>query len=242
MGKNKLKRFAENKEFPHFFQVPYDQAKQGFKLKGRWQEDFFRNPNPIVLELGCGKGEYTVGLAREHPEMNFIGVDIKGARMWRGARTSYEEDLPNVAFLRTRIELIPWFFGPEEVKEIWITFPDPHPRKGRARKRLTHPHFLERYRQFLLPDHIIHLKTDNPGLYQYTLDVIRHNNYPLLSRTNDLYGSGFRGPASQIQTFYEQMWLEEGLNIHYLQFSIDLQRKPEVPPDNVRKEASGSHG
>lgn len=234
MGKKrKLMRFAETHNFPHFFQISYEEALQGFQFRGNWKGHFFKNENPIVLELGCGKGEYTVGLARKYPQLNFIGIDVKGARMWKGARTSFDEKLPNVAFLRTRIELIDLYFGSEEVSEIWITFPDPHLRQSRARKRLTHPNFLNRYRTFLVKDHIIHLKTDSPELYQFTMDVIRFNNFYLDFQTADLYHQKMDEEATAIQTYYEKIWLEAGLNIHYIRFRIDPFAKAlPMPVDN----------
>ena len=229
-GKNKIKRFEENRTFGHFFQVPFSEAMQGFRLRGKWRDAFFHNDHPLVLELGCGKGEYTVGLARRYPKKNFIGVDIKGARMWRGAKTSWEEGLRNVAFLRTRIELIGYFFDAAEVNEIWITFPDPHPRHSRQRKRLTHPVFLERYRNFLDAPHLIHLKTDDPGLYSFTREVVTYNGYDVHQDTPDLYRSGLQEEASQIQTFYEQMWLEQEKPIHYLRFTLAPDRQALAPP------------
>jgi len=222
--KKKLQRFAETQSFPHVVQVPYAQAMEGFPMRGKWAPEFFGNDQALVLELGCGKGEYTVGLARRNPGRNYLGVDIKGARMWRGARTSLDEGLKNVGFLRTRIELIGLFFGPEEVQEIWITFPDPQLKDSRQKKRLTHPLFLNRYRQFLAPDHQIHLKTDSAPLYHYTLALARHNGYNVHHHTEDLYAAPPEEEASMIQTFYEARWLQEGLPIHYLRFTMDLHR------------------
>lgn len=219
--KKKLKRFSENLTFDNFFQHRYEQLQaEGFPLKARWREDFFKNKNPIVAELGCGKGEYTIGLARQHPEKNFIGVDIKGARMWRGLKTARDESLPNVAFVRTRIELIEHFFAPEEVSEIWITFPDPQPRKSRAHKRLTSPRFINRYRNILKPEGIIHLKTDDMPLYEYTLEVIKEGGHRLAFHTHDLYKLPEELDVKKIRTFYEQMWLDQGLTFKYIQFSL----------------------
>lgn len=220
MAKKKLQRFAENKTFPHFFQIPYHDLINGFKLKGRWRNGFFKNQNPIVLELGCGKGEFTVGLAVRYPEKNFIGMDIKGARMWRGAKTSYEKQLPNVAFIRTRIELIEMFFDKNEVDEIWITFPDPHPNKPRIKKRLTSPVFIDRYKKIARTGAIIHLKTDNTMLFEYTLQVIEELNLNLLFHTFDVdTGAGSR-EVSEIRTYYEEMFREEGSRIKYLKFRL----------------------
>jgi tRNA (guanine-N7-)-methyltransferase len=226
--KKKLQRFAETETFPNFVQVPFSEAIQGFRLKGKWAADFFGDSKPLVLELGCGKGEYTVGLARRYADRNFIGVDIKGARMWRGAKSAIEGDLRNAAFLRTRIELIEHFFGPEEVSEIWITFPDPQLKQSRDKKRLTHPLFLNRYRKFLAAEHFVHLKTDSAPLYHFTLELARYNGFKIHFSFEDLYHDAPNEEAAGIQTFYEQMWLKEGLKIHYLRFSLDLE-KPVIP-------------
>lgn len=206
----------------HFDQVLQPGFKEVFNsdypLKGQWAGSFFRNDQPVVLELGCGKGEYTVGLARKFPEKNFIGIDIKGARMWKGARIVKEEGLPNAGFLRTRIEFAASFFGPEEVAEIWITFPDPQLKKRRNKKRLTSARFLNTYLGFLKPGGLIHLKTDNEPLYNYTLDLIKRHGIGPLKATPDLYGSGMADEILSIRTFYESQFLSEGLRIHYLCF------------------------
>ena len=219
MGKHTLARFVENLTFPNLFQVSYEQLEQsGFEWRGRWNE-FFGNPGPIVLELGCGKGEYTIALARANAGHNHIGIDIKGARLWRGAKTSNEEQMTNVAFLRTRIEMIQQFFGPQEVSEIWITFPDPQPKK--PMKRLTSPRFLDLYRPLLYPDAPIHLKTDSRELYDYTMDeVITPAGYEVEFNTPDLYASGYGGMATAVQTFYESMFLKEGKPITYIKFRL----------------------
>ena len=219
MGHHKLEHFAENLTFPHLFQVSYEALQhEGFALRGKWA-DYFGNDNPITLELGCGKGDYTVALARLHPDRNFIGVDIKGARLWRGAKTVQEEQMRNAAFIRTRIELIEQFFAPDEVSEIWITFPDPQPKK--AMKRLTCERFLSRYRQFLKAGGKIHLKTDSQELYDYTLnEVIPEGEHHTLTHTADLYASDYTGEAKLTQTFYEKMFLAEGKPITYLQFQL----------------------
>lgn len=217
--KRKLARFAENETFPHLFQPkmfpPADHA-----LKGKWHSDFFRNEHPIVLELGCGRGEYTVNLAERFPEKNFIGIDWKGARLWRGAKTSLENKMPNVAFLRIQIQNILNFFSKDEVSEIWITFPDPQPQQSRERKRLTSPRFLNMYKQFLAPGGIIHLKTDNAPLYEYTLDVLQSHHYNKRYATNDLYHSDASDEILGIKTTYEKMFLDQGLKICYLKFSF----------------------
>ena len=223
--KNKLQRFEENKSFDNLFQYSYERImSEGFPLKGRWHEEFFHNDNPIVLELGCGKGEYTVGLARVHPEVNYIGVDIKGARVWRGLTQAREEGLGNVAFIRARIDQIAHFFAAGEVDEIWVTFPDPHPGEGErnARHRLTSPEFLERYREFVKPDGILNLKTDSPIMYEFTLhDVVEKQHLPLLYHTDDLYANDDDLEVKSIRTFYEQMWLDQGLTIKYIKFRIN---------------------
>jgi tRNA (guanine-N7-)-methyltransferase len=223
--KNKLQKFEENRSFDNLFQYSYERIMaEGFPLKGHWGADFFHNDHPIVLELGCGKGEYTVGLARVHPEINYIGVDIKGARMWRGLTQARDEGLQNVAFIRTRIDQIEHFFGPGEVSEIWVTFPDPHPGEGErnARHRLTSPEFLERYRKIVTSEGILNLKTDSPIMYEFTLhEVIEKQGLPLLYATNDLYANTDVLEVKNIRTFYEQMWLDQGLTIKYLKFKIN---------------------
>lgn len=220
MSKNKLERFAENLTFDNLFQYSYERIqKEGFPFKGRWRE-FFNNDNPLVLELGCGKGEYTVGLARAHRDMNFIGVDIKGARMWVGLKQAREEKLDNVAFIRTRIELIDNFFDKDEVSEIWVTFPDPQPQKSRERKRLTGPNFLARYRNFLKENGVVNLKTDSDLLYEFTLKTLHDANYPVYCQYDNLYDNDDDMEVKSIRTFYEQMWLDMGLTIKYLRFGI----------------------
>ncbi|MBR4148272.1 MAG: tRNA (guanosine(46)-N7)-methyltransferase TrmB [Bacteroidales bacterium] len=225
--KNKLQKFEENRSFDNLFQYSYERImEEGFPLQGKWHSDFFHNDHPIVLELGCGKGEYTVGLARAHRDVNYIGVDIKGARMWRGLTQAREEGLANVAFIRTRIDQIAHFFAPNEVSEIWVTFPDPHPGEGErnARHKLTSPEFLERYRQIVRPDGILNLKTDSPIMYEFTLhEVIEKQGLPLLYASDDLYANTDDLEVKSIRTFYEQMWLDQGLTIKYLRFGINRQ-------------------
>lgn len=221
MGKNKLARFAENLTFDNFFQPNYEDIKNGFVLKGKWRSDFFKNNNPIILELGCGKGEYSVGLAKRYPDKNFIGIDIKGARMWRGCKTSNDDNMNNIAFLRTRIELIEFYFDEHEVDEIWVTFPDPQPRRIKENKRLTSPPFLARYANILKTDGIVHLKTDAFILYLYTLEEIEEYKHKILISTNDLYNSGIEDDVMGIQTFYEQMFLEQGKRINYIKFQLN---------------------
>jgi tRNA (guanine-N7-)-methyltransferase len=229
MGKNKLAKFDEMAGYPHVFQYPFARLQEeGFDLKGYWKERFFKNTNPVVLELGCGKGEYTVGLARLFPDKNFIGVDIKGARMWSGAKESFEAGLANVAFLRTHVELITRFFTPGEVAEIWITFPDPQMKK--ANKRLTSTCFMKLYRQLLSDDGIIHLKTDSHFMYTYTNEMIKANRYPVLFRTDDLYHSGWADNILSIKTYYEQQWIERKMNIKYIRFICE-ERGELIEPD-----------
>ena len=220
MGHHKLERFAENLTFNNLFQVSFEMLRnEGFSYRGRWNE-YFGNDNPIVLELGCGKGDYTIALARLHPDCNYIGVDIKGARLWRGAKTAVEDKMGNVAFIRTRIELIESFFATDEVSEIWITFPDPQPKK--PMKRLTSPRFLDHYRTFLKSGGRLHLKTDSQELYDYTLnEVCKEQHLPVFESTADLYNSDLQGEARLTQTFYEKIWLGEGKPITYIQFSIN---------------------
>lgn len=231
MGKNKLKKFREMETIDFVFQYPFAvlQAEGGCPLKGRWHSDFFKNDGPIVLELGCGKGEYTVGLARRFPDRNFIGIDIKGARMWTGACQARDEGLSNVAFLRTDIELLPYFFAPGEVSEIWITFPDPQMKK--VRKRLTSTRFLELYRKVLAPGGLVKLKTDSPFLYTYTRLMALHNGLTLLADTADLYktGAGEETDILSIRTYYEQQWLDRGLTIKYIALSLPAEPALEEP-------------
>lgn len=220
MAKKKLIHFAENLTFKHLFQYRFEDLEKGFPLKGKWKEDFFKNDHPVTLELGCGKGEYTIFLAKKYPDRNFIGIDIKGARLWKGCRTVEDEKLANVAFIRTRIQLSGHFFAPQEISEIWITFPDPQPRHAKENKRLTSPEFLSRYREILESGGTIHLKTDNTGLFEYTLKVIEQDRHRLLFSDPDIYNNGYEGDASAIRTFYEQMFLSEGIPIKYLQFQL----------------------
>lgn len=221
MGKDKLRRFAENLTFDCFVQPEFDDVfRKDHPLKGHWHSDFFHNDHPIVLELGCGKGEYTVALAERDPQRNFIGIDIKGARMWRGAKSATERKMSNVGFLRTRIELIGSFFAAGEVSEIWITFPDPQLRTRRAKKRLTAPPFLASYASLLADDGKIHLKTDSKHLYNYTQAVIERLELPCEIANPDIYGTGFADEVLSVKTAYEQRFLECGLPITYTRFAL----------------------
>lgn len=230
MGKNKLARFAEMKTFNHVVQPPFEEVfGSNYKLKGKWNKELFGNNNPLILELGCGKGEYTVGLAKQNKNVNFIGIDIKGARMWRGAKTASEEGIKNVGFLRTRIGLINSFFADEEVSEIWITFPDPQPKK--YYKRLTSTRFLEYYQKFIKDNGYINLKTDSAELYLYTKKLVELNKLELITDTDNLYNSGIADNILSIKTFYEQQFLAQGKPIHYLKFKLNKSIKLEEPED-----------
>jgi tRNA (guanine-N7-)-methyltransferase len=220
MGKNKLKRFAEIKTFENVFQPKIDFHSPDHELKGKWNEKVFLNNHPIVLELGCGRGEYTVAMAKQYPEKNFIGIDIKGARLWKGAKTANENKIPNAAFLRIRIELIEKFFAENEVSEIWLTFPDPQPRESKENKRLSSPHFLEKYKRMVREKGLLNLKTDSKELFDFTLIVLEKENGTLKLFTHDLYNSITAHPDMLIQTTYEKMFLNEGKPICYLCFEF----------------------
>ena len=246
MGKGKLAKFADMERYDNVFQYPYSVIDDvPFDMKGHWREVYFHNDNPIVVELGCGKGEYAVGLARMFPNINFIGVDIKGARMWTGATQAINEGLKNVAFLRTNIEIIDRFFSTDEVQEIWLTFSDPQMKN--PRKRLSSTYFLERYRRFLVDNGIIHLKTDSNFLFTYTRLMVEHNHLPVLVCTEDLYGVLGNSTTMDketesilsIHTYYEQMWIDRGLNIKYLKFQLPREgelseSEIEIPLDEYR--------
>ena len=225
MSKNKLAKFAEMATYAHVVESPFQTPDTPYHpLRGKWHTEFFKNNNPIVLELGCGRGEYCVGLGRMFPDKNFIGVDIKGARMYTGATEAKEEGLTNVGFLRTHIEFIEKFFAPNEVAEIWLTFSDPQMRK--ATKRLTSTYFLHRYRHLLQDNGLVHLKTDSNFLYTYTSAMVEANQLPVLFQTDDLYHTLSAEEDAEvkeilgIRTYYEQQWIDRGLNIKYLKFRL----------------------
>jgi len=240
MAKRKLKKFAEVSAFENCFFLSFENSKaEGLPLKGKWHKEYFKNNNPIVLELGCGKGEYTVGLAKRFPEKNFIGVDIKGNRIWTGAKTAIESKMNNVAFIRTRIDFIESCFSEGEVDEIWITFPDPQPQKTRVRNRLTNMMFINRYKVILKKGGFVNLKTDNEPFYEYTKEVIAGNNLKLIDSTNDLYANvtrllsgssdsdSYRNENTQrdealttIKTYYEKKFSDLGFKICYLKFQL----------------------
>ena len=240
MGKGKLAKFAEMAANPLVIECPFAVMQQGdFPLRGKWHSDFFHNDNPIVLELGCGRGEYTVGLGRLCPSKNFIGVDIKGARMWTGAQEALQQGMKNVAFLRTHIEFIQQFFAPGEVSEIWLTFSDPQMKK--ATKRLSSTFFLQRYRQFMQEGGLIHLKTDSNFLFTYTEEMLKANHLPTEVCTRQLYQEEGEqtGEARSLQTYYESMWRARGIDIKYLRFRLPLEGtlvEPdvEIPLDEYR--------
>ena len=220
-SKNKLKRFKENETFRNVIQPTREEITNGsFSLKGKWNE-FFGNDNPLVLELGCGKGEYTIGMAKQNKNKNFIGIDIKGARFWRGAKTGIEENVTNAAFLRTQIELIDGLFAPDEVSEIWITFPDPQIKYKRTKHRLTNEVFLEKYRLILKEDGTVNLKTDSEFMHGYTLGLLQGKGYEVLYANHDIYkNEGSPREVLEIQTFYEKQYLEKGKPITYIKFRI----------------------
>jgi tRNA (guanine-N7-)-methyltransferase len=245
MGKNKLKKFAEMETFSNVFQCGIQdlETSEVKQMAGHWREKYFKNENPIVLELGCGRGEYTVGLAERNPEKNYIGIDIKGARMWAGAKQAELAGMKNVAFLRINIEMLCEFFASNEVDEIWITFPDPQMKK--VTKRLTSTYFMERYHQVLKPNGIIHLKTDSPFLFTYTDAMVLENNYPIVVNTNNLYEAdpiATIEDARSLQTHYEKQWLDRGMTIKYIAWELP-ERISLIEPDiEIEKDSYRSYG
>lgn len=228
-----MRKWAEMEKYSHVIQPRFEDVfRKDHELKGRWKEAFFGNNNPLALELGCGKGEYTIGMAKQFPGKNFLGIDIKGARMWKGTSTAKQESIDNVGFLRTRIELIKSFFDKDEVDEIWLTFPDPQLKKRRNKKRLTGSRFLNRYRSFLKKGGLIHLKTDSRQLYDYTVKLLNKNKLDIVSSTTDLYSEKKTGQSRLIRTHYEQMFLDAGKKITYICFRLDNDRTvSEIDPD-----------
>lgn len=244
MGKNKLKKFADMAAFGCVFQFPWSVLEgEPCPMQGKWHESYFHNDHPIVLELGCGHGEYAVGLGKRFPSKNYIGVDIKGARMWSGARVVEQEHMTNVAFLRTSIEIIDRMFAPGEVSEIWITFPDPQMKK--VNKRLTSTRFLQNYRKILVDGGLVHLKTDSPFLYTYTHALVQANHLPVVIDTSDLYHSGLATDILEIKTHYERQWLDRGLTIKYLKFRLPhegplVEPDIDIAPDTYRSYGRGT--
>jgi len=230
VGKGKLRKFREIGTYDHVVEANVkEQIDCDHPLKGKWKHEFFKNQNPIVLELGCGKGEYSVGMAKHFPDKNFIGIDIKGARIWRGAKTSLEENLTNVGFLRTRIELINLFFGEDEISEIWITFPDPQMKRRRAKKRLTSSIFLAQYQNILKDKGIVHLKTDSKFLYEYTNAIVKVNVLEVIKNTSNLYEENWTDEILSIQTHYEKLHIDDGDAINYISFYLDKNRSLQEP-------------
>jgi tRNA (guanine-N7-)-methyltransferase len=245
MSKNKLKKFAEMETFSNVFQCGMQdlESSEVKAMAGHWREKYFKNDNPIVLELGCGRGEYTVGLAQKDPNKNYIGIDIKGARMWAGAKQAEQAGMKNVAFLRINIEMLNHFFTTNEVDEIWITFPDPQMKK--VTKRLTSTYFMERYHQVLKPNGIIHLKSDSPFLYTYTEAMVLENNYTIVVNTSNLYEaepSAKIEDARSLKTHYEKQWLDRGLTIKYIAWELP-ERLSLIEPDiEIEKDSYRSYG
>lgn len=222
MGRHKQKKFAEVEGFPNVIQLPHHSAIHPFGLKGKWATEYFKNRNPVILELGCGKGEYSLALSKLHPDKNYIGLDIKGARIWKGAKIALQENLNNVAFLRTRIDFIESFFAPGEVSEIWIPFPDPYPARGKEQKRLMSVSFISRYRNIAPPGTVVHLKTDNYNLYLFTIKQAEIYGYPIIMHSEDIHSESPErySTLTNIITFYEKQFIEEGKKIFYVEFAI----------------------
>ena len=240
MGKGKLQKFADMREYPNVVEHHFSIADATpFPMRGNWGKEFFGNDNPIVIELGCGRGEYTVGLARRYPDKHFIGVDIKGARMWTGATEAIRDGLKNVGFLRTNIEIIDHFFAPGEVSEIWLTFPDPQMKKHT--KRLTSSLFLQRYRNIMLPDGIVHLKSDSNFMFTYTRYITEVNKLPVVSCIEDIYADGEAVEPLDIKTYYEQQWLSRGINIKYISFRLPAEGELVEPEIEIELDSYRSY-
>ncbi|MDR1784017.1 MAG: tRNA (guanosine(46)-N7)-methyltransferase TrmB [Dysgonamonadaceae bacterium] len=241
MGKNKLRKFAEINDFQNVFQYPFSLLQdKGFEYKGLWNNSIFKNDNPIVLELGCGKGEYTVGLGKLFPNKNFIGLDIKGARIWSGAKQALTDKMTNVAFIRSHIELLEYFFTRGEVREIWLTFPDPQMNK--VNKRMTSTRLLSLYNKVLCDNGIIHLKTDSPFLYEYSRELVKLNDFKILRDTDDLYNGDYSDAIVSIKTFYEQQWLSRGKTIKLLEFELANRNQYLEPQIDIEKDDYRSFG
>ena len=241
MGKNKLQKFRELEQLEHVFQVPSEQLRAGqqCEMKGRWRE-FFGNDNPIVLELGCGKGEYTVALGKRFPDKNYIGIDIKGARLWTGAKESFNCGMKNVAFVRTNIEMLPYFFDKDEVSEIWLTFPDPQMKK--KTKRLTSTGFLNRYTGIVKPGGLLHLKSDSNFMYTYTKAVVAENQLKVVDLCDDIYAQRPDDAILSIKTYYEQQWLARGITIKYICFELDPKDEWKEPEVEIELDPYRSYG
>jgi len=234
LGKKKLARFRELNTFERVIQPPFEEVYlRDYHLKGNWRKELFKNDGSLILELGCGKGEYTVGLASKRRQNNYIGLDIKGARIWTGASRAFDEGLENVAFIRTRIDFITSFFAKDEVDELWVTFPDPQEKNRRRKKRLTGASFLNKYRLFLKDGGLVHLKTDNRSLYVDTLALATYNKLPIERMSDDIYSGQWSDETVSIQTYYEKRFLSEGNPIHYLCFSLPAQQEILDVPDGV---------
>ncbi len=241
MGKNKLKKFAEMTTFSNVIQAPFHSFDQpDHELRGKWNSEFFKNDQPLVLELGCGKGEYTVSLAGRFPDRNFIGVDIKGARMWKGAKDALALNRKNVGFLRTNIEIVDKFFQAGEVEQIWLTFPDPQMKN--CRRRITSSFFMEKYRRILMPGGLIRLKTDSNFQFRYTLEMAKENKLNILACTGDLYQSELLDDVLSIQTFYEKQWRDRGIPIKYLAFQLNHHEPLREPVVEIEKDSYRSFG
>jgi tRNA (guanine-N7-)-methyltransferase len=221
-SKNKLKRFKENETFDNVVQPTRDEVVNGeFPYKGKWKSDFFKNDNPVIVELGCGKGEYTIGLAQRNPNVNYVGIDVKGARFWRGAKTAVEEGMNNVGFVRTQIELIEGVFDAHEIDEIWITFPDPQIKYKRTKHRMTNSEFLKLYKRILKPEGVVNLKTDSEFMHGYTLGLLHGEGHEVIYANHNVYkNEGAPSEVLEIQTFYEQQYLEINKAITYIRFKI----------------------